>query len=383
MDKEKCCCVVQEEKNTKKQWLIVFFVVIFLVFFYKIFQNFNFEKRLGIANPNANYGTAFLVGVVASVTSCMAIVGSVVIIYSERYETAKKDFFSRTIKPNLFFHFGRLSGFFFLGGLLGLIGGEMNLGGNFIAIYMFIITIIMALLGLNMLGIFSEINHLRFVMPKFFGKLWDKLTQTKSDWALVFLGILSFFLPCGFTQSMQIIALASGSFLRGALTMFFFALGTMPALMMLGVTSSWTSNKNKLIFQKVAGILILMFTIYSFNSAMALFGMKNNIFEQQQNNGKENLGREANGKEQVIEMRITEKGFEPNEFKIKKGIPVRWIIMGDDIIGCTSKIIVPELNITKTLNYGTNTVFFVPNKVGDIPFSCWMGMVRGKFSVED
>lgn len=81
-------------------------------------------------------------------------------------------------------------------------------------------------------------------------------------------------------------------------------------------------------------------------------------------------------------MRVASWGFQPKVLKIKKDIPVKWIIKGDQITGCTEKIIVPELNIAKTLNSGDNIIMFTPNQLGEIPFSCAMGMVRGKFIVE-
>ncbi|GEM_PF-6024589 len=86
--------------------------------------------------------------------------------------------------------------------------------------------------------------------------------------------------------------------------------------------------------------------------------------------------------EQLVEMHITYTGFEPNTLKIKKGIPVKWVIYGDQVSSCTNKIIVPALNISKSIVSGTNIVNFTPQTSGTIDFSCWMGMVRGKFIVE-
>lgn len=86
--------------------------------------------------------------------------------------------------------------------------------------------------------------------------------------------------------------------------------------------------------------------------------------------------------EQLVEMHITYTGFEPNTLRIKKGIPVKWVIYGDQVSSCTNKIIVPALNISKSIVSGTNIVNFTPQTSGTIDFSCWMGMVRGKFIAE-
>jgi len=379
MEEKTCCCAKEKPQNLKKQWLGTLGVLIFLAIIFRVFQNLGITDKLGTLNPKASYGAAFLIGIVASVSSCLAIIGSVVIAFSERYRAKKEKFFDYALKPNLLFHAGRLGGFFALGGLLGAIGGSINLSGRFIAIYTMIIAFVMAILGLNILGFFPSIATIGLHMPKMFSEKWDKLRQSENSSMPFFLGTFSFFLPCGFTQSMQLIALASGSFWQGALVLFLFALGTVPALMVLGVTTAWTRSKNILIFQKVAGVLILLFAFYAFNSGLALFAARDNIFAKS-NTKSENV--KASSGEQVVEMHVTNAGFSPSVLQIKKDVPVRWVIKGDNVTSCTSKIIVPSLKISQSIGSGDNIINFTPDKVGEIPFSCWMGMVRGKFIVE-
>ena len=80
-------------------------------------------------------------------------------------------------------------------------------------------------------------------------------------------------------------------------------------------------------------------------------------------------------------MHITYEGFKPSTLTIKNGIPVKWIIYGDQVSSCTNKIIVPSLNISKSIVAGENIINFTPKTTGTIDFSCWMGMVKGKFMV--
>ena len=51
-----------------------------------------------------------------------------------------------------------------------------------------------------------------------------------------------FFLPCGFTQALQLYVLGKGSFATGAVTMLVFALGTLPALLSLSALSSFAKG---------------------------------------------------------------------------------------------------------------------------------------------
>jgi hypothetical protein len=63
-------------------------------------------------------------------------------------------------------------------------------------------------------------------MPKFLAHKIHDLTEKEVKGGAFILGASTFFLPCGFTQALQLYVLAKGSFTTGALTMLAFALGT-------------------------------------------------------------------------------------------------------------------------------------------------------------
>ena len=80
-------------------------------------------------------------------------------------------------------------------------------------------------------------------------------------------------------------------------------------------------------------------------------------------------------------MKVTRAGYQPSNLTIKAGVPVKWLIDGAGAIGCTSQIVIPDLNITRSLNSGMNEVDFTALNPGPLAFSCSMGMVRGSFNV--
>jgi sulfite exporter TauE/SafE/copper chaperone CopZ len=378
--------LLKPKKNNLALWAKSLIIIGIIFLFYNIIRDMGVLDGLNIKDAKITYGISFLIGLVASVSSCLAVVGAVIIAFGEKYKTEGHSFFEKAIRPNLFFHIGRLATFFVLGGILGLIGGEINISGSFISIFTIIIAAVMFWLGLNILGILPSITRLGISMPKKLSEKWDNLKKSEHKAAPFLLGGLSFFLPCGFTQSMQIFALASGSFLVGGITLFIFALGTVPSLLAIGITTSWTKGKKMELFQKVAGFLVLIFAIYTFQSGLSLSGVKTNVLttkkEEAVSNKNLSQNNEALADSQIVRMEITARGFEPNIIKIKKGIPVKWIINGDKVTSCTNKIIVPKYNISQNISYGENIINFIPTESGEIPFSCWMGMVRGKFIVE-
>ena len=380
------CSDCEKEKKNKAlfaDWIKAGLIILAILFLYRFFQSAGFLGGINVGSASISYSVAFLVGLVASVSSCLAVVGAVVVAFSEKYRSDKKSFYEGAVRPNLFFHIGRLGTFFVLGGLLGAVGGELNITGNFVSIYTIIIAVVMGWLGLNILGFLPSISSFGFRPPKFFTKFWARVEDSEHKAAPFVLGGITFFLPCGFTQSMQLFALASGSFLVGGLSLFLFALGTVPILLAIGITASWTKNRGFAVFQKVAGASIIFFAVYTFNSGLALKGVKTNVVSSKNNQETTAQNQPVPQlSEQIVMMNVTSSGFEPSIFNIKRDIPVKWMINGVNITGCTSTIIVPSYDISKSLRTGENIVQFTPRGKGVINFSCGMGMVRGKFIAE-
>ena len=70
---------------------------------------------------------------------------------------------------------------------------------------------------------------------------------------------------------------------------------------------------------------------------------------------------------------------------VKKGIPVRWelTVPEGSLTGCNYRMLFQEFGFMYTLGYGTNLIEFTPGRSGSIPYTCWMGMIRGTIRVED
>jgi len=203
------------------------------------------------------------------------------------------------------------------------------------------------------------------------------------------MGILTFFLPCGFTITAQGLALISASPLQGGLIMLFFALGTMPMLLLIGLSSIKLSQNLDLsfIFLKVAGILVLFFAFYNINSQLNVLGLKsftdfNTKSIQPSQNIEEGLAPIVDGK-QILKVDAYSYGYEPDYFKVQAGIPVRWEITDKGTSGCTNAIISKGLfdEEISLVPGETSVKEFTPEKPGKYKFSCWMGMISGIIEV--
>jgi len=214
--------------------------------------------------------TSFIIGLVASVSSCLAVVGGLVLSLSA---TVSQDKIS-DVKPMMLFHGGRLISFAVLGGVLGAIGSAIGISFTFTAILGIVASVVMIVLGLNLVGVFQK-NVV--TLPSGFFSFFRKVEHKTI--APFFVGVGTFFLPCGFTQAMQVAALSSGSFLSGLLLMTAFALGTLPVLALLSFGSaSFAQSKHAPLFFKSAGVVVIGLGAFALLAGLAGLGIIDPLF---------------------------------------------------------------------------------------------------------
>lgn len=222
-----------------------------------------------ITSSDVSYGTAFIIGLIASVSSCLAIVGGLVLSLSA--SSARE---GGTWRTQTLFHVGRIGGFFILGGVVGIIGNSFHLGLTANIVLGAIVALVMIVLGINLLDIFHFTKRLQFTIPARLSKHIVRGSRHDHYLAPLLVGIGTFFLPCGFTQSMQLYALSTGSFMQGALTMTVFALGTLPMLALLSFGSLNITHKSwKGIFFKTAGIIVIALALLNLTNVLATAGI--------------------------------------------------------------------------------------------------------------
>ena len=234
-------------------------------------------QKLGIVNlagsGSMTYTTAFVVGLIASVSTCMAVVGGLVLSLSATY--AKE---GEGARPQILFHVGRLVSFFILGGVIGAVGSAFQLGGTGTFVLSFIVAIILLILGLNLLDIFPWTKKLLPTLPASLSKRVKGLKSANTTLTPLFIGAATFILPCGFTQSMQLYSLSTGSFLEGALTMTVFALGTLPVLALLSFSSLSIKKMQTGVFYKTAGLVVIFFGLFNLMSSLVAVGLISPLF---------------------------------------------------------------------------------------------------------
>lgn len=233
-------------------------------------------QKSGILNLGFEGGltpwTPFLIGLIASLSTCLAVVGGLILSLSAK---VSQDVF--TPRPFMFFHAGRLISFMILGGVLGALGSVIALNSTITSFLGLLAAAVMILLGIQLIDVFHFSKGMQITMPKSFSK---KIFQIENGfWAPFIVGALTFFLPCGFTQAMQIAALSSGSFWQGSMIMTVFALGTLPMLGLISFSSfQFAHTKYASLFFKTAGIIVIGLGIFAFLVGLAGIGIISPLF---------------------------------------------------------------------------------------------------------
>ncbi len=366
---------------------LAFLVIVFLYLVGRELGIFNFAIK-----SESNYGSlpvVFLVGLTAGISTCMALVGGLVLAASARFvEKHPQSSTLQKFKPHLFFNLGRILSFVVLGGVIGYAGSLFQLSSTTLGLLTIAVGGIMILLGLQLTEIFPRLNGFKLTLPKGIARALGMQEQTQKEYShtnSMVMGAMTFFLPCGFTQAMQLFAISSGNPITGALTMGVFALGTAPGLLGIGGLTSVIKGAFAKPFFKFAGLVVIFMAIFNISNGLNLTGINVNAFINQGSatttQTDPNVTMESGV--QVVKMTQTASGYSPNLFTIKKGIPVKWIVTSEDAFSCAASIVSSKLGIRKNLEAGENIIEFTPTETGNIGFSCSMGMYTGSFNVID
>lgn len=352
--------------------LFDFSLILFaLIFSYLLLRQLGFNPSFQ-AEGKLSFTAAFILGIIASLSTCMATTGALFLSTIGNAQGGK-----RSLMSALSFVAGRIASYAFFGLLFGFVGKAFVTSLGLESVFTVVLSIIMILLGLDMARIIS----LRALFPNVGASLFEKLeTPLKNNPKKMgfLLGIITYFLPCGFTQTVQVYALGLADPVKSSLTMLFFALGTVPVLLSLSFVSTFTTAKWYGYVQKTIGVIVFLVGISYVGNAFALQGIF--IGGTSSSSTNQEAVRIENGV-QIVRMNVNANGYTPETFTVKKGIPVKWIINGENIYGCQGSLLSPKIQVRAILNPGENIIEFTPTEAGVVPFSCSMGMYRGQFTV--
>jgi plastocyanin domain-containing protein len=92
----------------------------------------------------------------------------------------------------------------------------------------------------------------------------------------------------------------------------------------------------------------------------------------------------ASSKDRVVEIKVTDNGFEPDPITLKRGEPVLLKVTRTTDNTCATDFVLDEHHINQKLPLNeTVSIRFTPDKGGELKYGCAMGkMVGGRFVIE-
>lgn len=95
------------------------------------------------------------------------------------------------------------------------------------------------------------------------------------------------------------------------------------------------------------------------------------------------FAKDASPKPQVVELQVTEKGFEPSTVDVKPGTAVILKVTRKTDSTCATEVQVPSKKIKKSLPLNqTVSIDLGILEKGEVRFACGMNMVSGKILVQ-
>lgn len=283
----------------------------------------------------------------------------------------------------------------FLGFFLGWLGSKLALSLSVHLFFQGLAGLFMLGTALNLLEVHPIFRYLVFQPPRFIQKWLRNTSKGEAFFTPAVLGLMTIFIPCGITQSMEVLAVSSGSAIMGATILGAFVLGTSPLFAIIGIATAKLSETFKEKFLKVTAGALILLSISSLNGILVVLDSPITVgtfthpityfFSDERFNDLKN----ANGNTvvtqngvQAVTILARSNGYSPNQVTVKAGIPVQLTVQTKDAFSCASTFVFKPFNISFQLGPNDSQVaMFTPTQPGQYQFTCGMGMYKGTVNV--
>ena len=339
---------------------------------------------------NINFWIIFSTGLLAGGLTCLAVQGGLLMatIAQREEERLKEHVKKGAAVPILSFLIAKLVAYTILGLLLGWLGSLLKLSLTTQIVLQLAVAIFMVGTALALLNVHPIFRYFIIQPPKFLTRLVRNQSKSKEVFAPALLGAFTIFIPCGTTQAMMALAIASGSPITGAAILYAFVLGTSPLFFLFGYFATKLGDVWHKKFLKVAALAIVLLAAFNLNNIWSLTGSQWTLgkvaksaacaiayCEDQASIGGPTVSE--------VTINIETGGYSPKNLNVKAGTPVTLRLVNEGAYGCQQAFTIPKLGIQKVVLPGqSDTVkFTAPKEKGPLAFMCSMGMYRGTINV--
>jgi uncharacterized protein len=271
--------------------------------------------------------------------------------------------------------------------------------------------------------------------PKFVTRAIRRRAKKGADlFTPLFLGAMTVLIPCGVTQAMMAVAIATGDPIKGAGLMLAFTLGTSPVFFVLAYLTTQIGSRLEKLFTRFVAVIILVLGIVTYLSGLRLTGLSFSLpvadilpgwlqtgsstqqvvqpvfipssteevinpptaeaipsplpasdttsptTEAVASPGVESIPPPTEETITILTLAAQNNGYFPGTLFAPAGSPARLNVVTEDTRSCAVAFVIPMLNYETLLpETGTTTIDIPPQPPGTVlAFTCSMGMYTGE-----
>ncbi len=318
-----------------------------------------------------SYSLALMTGFMTSF-HCVGMCGALVLSYTTQD--------SALGRPSYLSHFwyglGKTLSYTTLGAAFATLGAIIAFTPTLRGIIALGAGVFLILFGLSMLNIVPGLRHIQLRTPTFVMRFIGR--QYKKHSHPLIIGLLNgLMIVCGPLQAMYIMAAGTGDPRTGASLLFFFGLGTLPTMIGFGVFASTLAKSVGPKLVKFSSVVVLVLGALMLNRGLALTEPGYDLGSVMRK-----VTALSDTSLRTLNMKVTDKGFEPNHFVLQKEEPVRWEIEVAENAFCQGEFEVPSFMMTLVLKPGKVALEFAPPRQGLILWHCNQPERYGAFTVQ-
>ena len=213
-----------------------------------------------------SYLVAFIMGLVSSlhcIGMCGSIIGTLTLSLSPEIRNNKVQLLSFVFNYN----FGRITSYALAGAIAGVIQSVaiMKVGEYGYRFLQLLSAVIMASAGLYIAGWFPRFAYIEKAGMHFWKKIEPfgrKLIPVKNRTQAYLFGMVWGWLPCGLVYAALALAATAGDVSNSAITMLSFGLGTLPAVMGVGIMNGMLTRLSKMQrFKQAVGLFMIVLAL--------------------------------------------------------------------------------------------------------------------------
>jgi sulfite exporter TauE/SafE len=343
---------------------------------------------------------AFITGLTTGGLSCLAVQGGLLAsslehqletdilnqppqIRKGKRKNIKNQPQTRLALPILLFLGAKLAAYTTLGLLLGAIGSVFQLNTTMRAILLLAVGIFMLGNALRMFNVHPIFRFFSIEPPSFITRYIRRKAKNSTDlFTPLFLGALTVLIPCGVTQAMMAVAIATGNPLQGAIIMFAFILGTSPVFFFVAYLTMKLGSKLEAFFMKFVAVVVLILGLITIDSGLNLMGSPLSISYVIQKSVISNQVELNAPASNELTLYAGNNGYSPTRLNAVADQPTHLNLVTRGTFSCSRDFVIPSLGVQTLLpETGSVSIDLPAQPAGTIVrFTCSMGMYTGEIA---